>query len=168
MTDMGQTTKGFLILGAILVFLVGARTILGLIRPQSDKALIETALKESIQASKDGHPNGVLDKLSNNIQYNGTSAGGHQQEIADFIRDKKPDVVVENLDPVVTGDEATIVSPIDLKLSLLGQSMEKHVKDVTLLFKKEEDREWLIIPTHKWKLVEVHVPDASVAELIQQ
>jgi len=164
---MGKTTKTLLILGTALILLVGGRVMISVMHPQDDKALIRTALADSIQASKDGRPGGVMDKLSDNIKYNGQSGAGYQRDIARYIRTSKPDVEVQNTDPVVSGDEATIVSPVKLTLSLLGQSTSRNLKDVTIVFKKEADHDFLIIPSTRWKLAEVRVPDASVADLVQ-
>lgn len=159
--------KAFLALGMLLVLLLGGKVILSVMQPQDDKKLIQDALTESILASKEGRPGGVMDKLSANIKYNNQDVGGNDRDIARYIRDNKPDIVVENIDPEVKGDEATIVSPVSLKLSFLGQSVEKQLKNVTLVFRKESDREFLVFPTTRWKLAEVRVPDASVAGLIQ-
>jgi hypothetical protein len=164
---MGKSMKAFLMLGMLLVLLVGGKVVISTMQPPDDRKLIQDALAESIKASKDGRPGGVLDKLSVNIKYNNQDVSGNDRDIARYIRDNKPDIVVENTEPEVKGDEATIVSPVSMKLSLLGQSMERQMKDVTLIFRKEADREFLIFPTTRWKLAEVRVPDTSVAGLVQ-
>jgi hypothetical protein len=164
---MGTTTKTLLILGTVLVLLVGGRVMITVTHPQDDKTLIQKALTESIQASKEGRPGGVMDKLSDNIKYNGQNGSGYQRDIARFIKNSKPDIQVENLDPVVSGDEATIVSPVTLTVSMLGQSMSKRVKEVTLVFKKEEDHDFLIIPSTRWKLAEVRAAEGSFADMVQ-
>lgn len=162
---MSNATKTFLIMGTLLVLLVGGRVIVGVANPQDDKTLIQQALADSIKASREGRPGGVMEKLSDNIKFNGQNENGNQRDIARYIRESKPDVVVENTDPTINGDEATIVSPVHLSMSMLGQSIDKQMKGVTLVFRKENDRDWLIIPVKKWKLAEVQVPDAAVSEL---
>jgi hypothetical protein len=87
--------------------------------------------------------------------------------VANFIKNSRPDVTVENQQAVITGDVATIVSPVRLKLDLLGRTIDKQIDDVTIKFKKEEAMTYLIIPTRKWRLTEVRAPDASVAEFLQ-
>ena len=164
---MGKSTKAFMFVGLGLVILVGGKVIQSATRHEDDKTLIQRALAESIQASKEGRPGGVMDKLSDNLKFNGQNEGGNQNEIARYIRSSKPDVTVDNTDPVVDGDEAKIVSPVTLTLSLLGQSTSRHMKEVTIVFRKEESREWLFIPTRRWKLAEVQVPESSVADLSQ-
>ncbi len=165
---MGKSTKAFLILGALLVIVIGGRAIYSAMNPQSDTTLIKEALAESIKASREGRPGGVMDKLSDNITYNGTNEGGNSREIARYIKNSKPDVAVDNDEPEIHGNEATIVSPVTLTVSVMGQAMDRRIKDVTLTFKKEDDREWLIFPVKRWKLAEVEVPDSAVAGMIQQ
>ncbi len=164
---MRKTTKAFILLGAVLVLLVGVRVIMGVLRPPNDKALILQALSASIKASKEGRPGGVMDKISANIKYNGENEGGNSREIARFIRNSRPEVTVFQMNPIVTGDEATIISPIDLSVSLLGINQSRHLNEVTMVFRKEEDHDWLIIPSRRWKLAEVHVPSSSVDSLFQ-
>jgi len=69
--------------------------------------------------------------------------------------------------PVVTGDQATIISPVDFKVSVLGVNQDRHLKEVTIIFRKEEDRDWLIFPVKRWKLAEVHVSPSAIADLMQ-
>ena len=167
MTSMRNSTKAFMILGIVIVFAVGGRMILSVLNPPNDLALIKTALADSIKATKEGRPGGVMDKLSVNLKFNGESESGNRNEIARYIRNSRPEVTVEQIEPVVTGDEARIVSPVDLKIGLLGVNKEAHLKEVTIVFKKEEDHEWLFFPSQKWKVAEVQVPNDSVADLFQ-
>jgi len=167
MRSMGKATKGLMFLGVLLVLLVGGRAILFVLHPQNDTALIVQALAESIKASKEGRPGGVMDKLSDNLQLNGENESGNQREIARFIRDSRPDVTVDDMTPVVTGDQATIISPVDFKVSVLGVNQDRHLKEVTIIFRKEEDRDWLIFPVKRWKLAEVHVSPSAIADLMQ-
>ncbi|MDR3690543.1 MAG: hypothetical protein P4L46_14290 [Fimbriimonas sp.] len=163
---MGKQKKGLTILGIVLVLLLGGRAIVVVLSHQDDRTLIQQALKESIQASKEGRPGGVMDKLSDDIKLNGESEEGNQREIARFIRDSKPEITVQDMNPVVTGNEATITSPVDLTLSMLGIERSRHLKEVTLIFRREEGREWLVIPVSNWKLAEVHVPQSAIADLM--
>src|SRR5580658_486734 len=96
---MGKPMKAFLALGMLLVLLIGGKVILSVTHPQDDKKMIQDALSESILASKEGRPGGVMDKLSANIKYNNQDVGGSERDIARYIRSNKPDIVVENTDP---------------------------------------------------------------------
>jgi len=163
---MGKTTKALLFTGLFLVLLVGIRVMMQIANPPNDKQLIATALAESIKQSKEGRPGGVLDLLAANLKVNGESVGGNNAQVMKYIRENKPDVTVENMDPVVTGDEATLVSPVNISISFLGHSVDKQLKDVHMVFQKLDDKEWLVIPTHRWKLTEVQVQDTSMADLM--
>lgn len=165
---MGKTKKTLLFLGVFLVLLIGGRVMLSMAHQESDKSLIQKALADSIKASREGRAGGVMDKLSNQLKFNGAEYGGAGRDISRFIRDSKPDITVENDDPVISGDEGTIVSPVDLKLSMLGQSLDRHLKKVTMVFRKEDARDWLVIPVRKWKLAEVEVSESAVSDLGMQ
>ena len=167
MRSMGKSTKAFVFIGILLVVLVAGRVMLSFSTSEDDKALIQKALAESIQASREGRPSVVMDKLSSNIMFNGQNEGGNQYDIARYIRNSKPEVEVENPVPVVTGDEAIIESPVRLSLSVLGQPLSTRLKDVTLVFRKEADRKFLIIPSHSWKLAEVHVQDSHLEGMVR-
>ena len=167
MTNMRTSTKALTLLATAFVLVIGGKAIYAVLNPPDDKALIKAALNESIKATKEGRPGGVIDKLSMNLKYNGESEAGNQTEIARYIRNSRPDITVEKPEPVVVGDEARIVTPVDLNLDQLGMKMSKHLKDVTLVFHKEDARDWFIFPNQKWKLAEVDVPDSSVADLFQ-
>lgn len=157
----------------IVLLLVGVAVVLGIVRvgiavatKPDDQKLIEAALAESVKASKEGRPGGVMDFLSDRLKINNTDPGSRTQ-IANFIRDSRPDVVVSNHRAVITGDEARIVSPVDVQMNFLGQMQNRHLSEVTLTFRKEEATEYLVIPTTKWRLVDVQIPDASVYEFLQ-
>jgi len=165
---MGKTKKTLLFLGVFLVLLIGVRVMVGMTHQESDKSLIQKALAESIKASRKGRAGGVMDKLSSQLKFNGSDYGSAGRDISRFIRDSRPDITVENDDPVISGDEGTIVSPVDLKLSMLGQSLDRHLKKVTMVFRKEDARDWLVIPVRKWKLAEVEVSESAVSDLGMQ
>ncbi len=109
-----------------------------------------------------------MDKLSEHIKFNGQSEAGNERDIARYIRQSKPDITVQNMDPEVSGDEAKIISPVTVSMGLLGQSMGQTLKKVTITFRREDDHEWLIFPVKRWKLAEVETTDASVADLATQ
>lgn len=150
--------KTILVVVGILVVLVGVRTIMSLGKPD-DKQLVREALAESIAASKEGRPGGVMDKISDKLMVNSQQVASMGQ-IANWIRDSKPDVEVKNQDPVIIGEEAQITSPVRVKLTFPGGAgFDQTIDDVTLIFAKESATDWLIIPTTKWRLREVKLPD---------
>jgi hypothetical protein len=106
-----------------------------------------------------------MDKLSMNVKVNDQDYSGNSRQIADFIRNSKPDVSFSVKKAIITGDEARIVSPANLKVQVFNQTMDRDISSVTLVFKREDDREYLVIPVKKWKLTEVRVDPSVVGEL---
>jgi hypothetical protein len=158
--------KPILVIAAILAVLVGVRVVMGL-APQDDKKLVREALAESIKASREGRPGGVMDKISDKLTVNGDQRVSNPQ-IADWIRNSKPDIVVQKQDPVIIGEEAQITSPVRVKLQLPignGTAFDQTISDVTLVFAKESATDWLIIPTTKWRLREVKLPEDVATQL---
>lgn len=121
----------------------------------TDEAQIASALRESTQASHDGRANGVLDLLSRRLQLNGSPVDSDTASLSRYIRNQKPTVVVADPHALVTGDEARIVSPITISVNVLGQSIERKLNSVTLIFRRESFREWGIFPRSRWRLSEV-------------
>jgi hypothetical protein len=150
--------KPILIIAAILVVLVGIRAIT-MLGGADDKTLVREALDESIKASKEGRPGGVMDKISEKLTVNDQQVASMGM-IANWIKNSKPDVNVLKRDPVIMGETAQITSPVRVQLSLPGGSnFDQTIDGVTLVFAKENATEWLIIPTSKWRLKEVKLPD---------
>lgn len=148
----------FLTLGVVVALLVLRFT---LFAPQpDDQALIAQALKESIEASKEGRAGGVLDLLSRKFKINEQAPG--RFDIAKFIREHKPDVTVYNKTAIVSGDTARIDTPVEVKLSYLNQNFDQRIDNVTLIFQKEEAHKFLVIPTTAWRLTDVEVPNNSI------
>jgi hypothetical protein len=150
----------------VIVVLVALRFGLPAIHHPDDRTLIHQALADSIQASKEGRPGGVLDKLSDKFKINDMEPGTRHQ-IADFIRNSRPDVVIKNDTVQFVGDEARMVTPVEIQANVLGQNMSRTLNPVTLVFRKEDATEYLIIPTRAWKLAEVQVHEQAVTEFLQ-
>jgi hypothetical protein len=162
--------KGKALIGiavAVLAIIV-VRVVINRINAPNDQQQIQAALAESIKASKEGRPGGVMDKLSASLKLNDMDTSGNRNQIAQFIKNNQPDVNVLNPKAIITGDEAQIVSPVELEMNILGQKMQRTMESVTLIFRKEDDMEYLVFPTKKWKLAEVQVPEDAVAQFMQQ
>ena len=155
--------KPILVLAAILVVLVGARAVLSMGGGDDKKQIVE-ALQESIKATKEGRPGGVMDKISDHFTINDTDVVARGQ-IINWIKNLKPDITVSHQDPVITGDEAQITSPVSIKGKGMGIDFDRTVEGITLIFAKESATEWLVIPTKKWRLKDVKVPDDIAAQL---
>ena len=160
--------KPLIWIAVIIVAVVGVRVLISQLNQPSDQQLIQTALADSIKASKEGRPGGVMDLLSKNLTLNDMDTSPNRGQIAKFIKENQPDVNVENKHAVIAGDEAQIISPVALEMNFLGQKMSRNIDEVTLIFKRESDMEYLIFPTKKWKLAEVRAPDDAVQQLMSQ
>jgi hypothetical protein len=137
------------VLLALAVVLVGGRFIYGALNHPDDKVLIKQALTEAIQASKEGRAGGVVDKLAENFKVNDMETG--MKQVATFIKNNHPEVVVNDIDPIVSGDTAQINSDVVVKVSFLNGAAVTF-KDAQIQFKKESTTEWLIFPTERWRL----------------
>lgn len=163
---MNRIPKAVLYIGLAVVVLVALRLTVFAPRP-NDQELIKEALDQSIQASKEGRPGGVMDIISEKFNINGMRPGS-RWDIAKFIRDSKPDVVVEDTTAFVDGDKARITSPVQLKMSFLNQKWDRRVDDVTIVFEKEDARRYLIFPTRKWRLTDVVLPPDAAQQIVPE
>lgn len=123
----------------------------------SDEVLIQTALAEAIQASKDGKSGPVLDFVSRNATYNGEGSGD-RREIDKFIKQYRPDVKILNPRPTIQGDQATIVSPVELKMSLLNIGASTSIPEVTINLRRETAFKWIVVPTTQWRVASIEAP----------
>ncbi|MCH7944821.1 MAG: hypothetical protein IIC73_02225 [Armatimonadetes bacterium] len=154
------------IIASSAVVLAGL-TVLFIVTAPSDEDLIRTALEESVQASRDGRPGGVLDHLSRSLTFNGIPVGS-RADIAEFVRKSKPDIELGPVEPVIDGDVATVVTSVRVNVTLPGFSADQTVAQVQIRLARQTGVRWLLFPGTKWRISEVTVPDlASVPQLIQ-
>lgn len=128
-----------------------------------DARLIKDALSESLLASKEGRPGSVMDLLSDKLKLNDQEAGPRRQ-IAEFIKNSRPEITVKNVEPVINPTEGTakITSSVHLKVGAFGQNIDTDIPNVTLTFKREDAMQWAVIPVKQWKLSDVTVPIESI------
>lgn len=158
--------RAYGVLALLLLAVVGLRVLTLYTGQKDDKSMIQESLRQALEAGRQGKAGGVLDLLSNSLTVNQQSTEGNISRVADFIRKQKPDVTVPNQQPIVTGDEARIISPVTVKTSLpiIGDKTFT-LKDVVLVFKKETAREYLVFPVSKWRLTEVQAPADAFSQL---
>ena len=121
-----------------------------------DKTLITEAITEAQKASREGRPGGVLDFLNlRDLKFNDMDIPGAGGDIANYIKNQKPDIQFAKIEPIVTGDDARIESPATVSVSILSFSKEVPIPNVIIKLKRETDREWLFIPKKKWKITEI-------------
>jgi len=135
----------------------------GLLAPQpSDSELIQKALDDALQASKEGRPGSVLDLLANDFAVNGQrfSAG----QIADRIRKMKPDIDFANREATIEGEKASLTSNVKLSISLPAVSID--IPNVQVEFQQESGTRMLFFPAKKWRMTTVTVPDESYNQVM--
>ena len=151
---------------AIVLTVLGLAAMLLVLRltifapPNNDQQQIAQALQNSIQASKEGRPGGVLDLLSDKFKINEQSPGTFN--VAKFIRNQKPDITVANTTAVVSGDTARIDTAVHVKFSYLTQTFDQNIPNVTLVFQREEGHKYIFFPTTEWHLTNVEVPNNAI------
>lgn len=148
---------------AIAAVLFGYRVISDLSARGNDQTQIRVALNESIKASKDGRPGGVLDMFSQNLTLNRQDMPVDRSQIAQFIKNYKPSVEIPNQEVQIIGEEARMISPMEMSIGTFGS---RTVREATFIFKKEPDRLYGIIPTSKWRLTDVTVDEGVIQDLV--
>jgi hypothetical protein len=146
------------IVGVLLIGKVG----LGFLNQPDDKTLISQAIKEAQSASKEGRPGGVLDFLSFDLDVNGNKVEGTRRDIAQYIKNSKPDIELTSIEPIITGEDARLETPATVKIGVAMFSKAVTIPSVVVNLKKEVDREWFIIPKKSWKITQIR---ADLSEL---
>lgn len=144
--------RKLLLVGGIVGVL--AVVLLVVLSAPNDRQLIQEAIDESIQASQEGKPGGVLEYLSNSLTYNNVPAG-NRREIGEFIKTFKPKVTVLEPEPTIDGNTATIVSPVELALGVGPISKPFTIEQVRITLRKETGTRYGILPWAKWRVSDV-------------
>lgn len=130
-----------------------------------DEVLISEALDESIQASREGRPGGVLDFISNNLRVDGIGPVSKGQ-VARLIRENKPEVEITSRKTTVAGATAEMVADVRIKgtvqVMAFSAGFDRTFKGIRLGFAKEEARKYLIVPVRTWRLTEVNIPGDQI------
>jgi hypothetical protein len=144
--------------GAAGVALVAVLVAVYVFGPKDDE-LIYGAIQDSVQASEEGRPYGVLEHLMGSFTYNDTVP--NRGQIAMVIRDLKPKVTLMGRDLRIEGNDATFKSPARVVLSGQG-SFELPM--VTVSLERHTGTRWMIFPYSKWRISKVSADqlDASV------
>ena len=160
-----MSSKAKLLVGVVVAIALAIPVLMILARDnRPDDVLIREALAESIEASREGRPGGVMDFISNQLKIN-QQGGISQGQIARWIRDNKPDVKVIDTEIKVAsdGESAELTSDVEVKgeigVAIAKQKFERTFTGVRMTFQKEDGRKFLIIPSKVWRLTAVDVPD---------
>ena len=138
---------------AIVLVGVGTMLLTALNQP-SDDELIRQALVEAGTGGRDGTPGGVMEYLSRGLTLNDQAAGS-RAEIADFIRKAKPEVTFGEIKPTITGDQARVITPVTLSMSLFGASQTQTFSNVEITLQREMGTTYGVIPTPRWRIASV-------------
>lgn len=129
-----------------------------LTRP-SDQVLIKRALDEAISGSREGRTGPVMDFVSKSLEVNSDSYGISRNQISNFIKKSQPDVKIDNPNPVINGSEATIQSPVRVKMKLAMFETPEFNVNAKITLAKESSLEWLILPVAKWRITKIEAED---------
>lgn len=157
---------GLVLVGVAVLILLAAFGI-GLLRQPSDAQLVRQAIEEAAKAAREGRPGGVLDNLSAEASLNGQTAPS-LGAIADTIRRFRPDVELQPADPKIIGDEARVATSGTVTVGLAAAKTSLPISKVTVVLAKEPDTFMLLIPTHKWRVTRVELPDEVAQTLLAQ
>ncbi|MBS1723743.1 MAG: hypothetical protein JSS66_12410 [Armatimonadetes bacterium] len=133
----------------------------------SDRQLIAQALQDSCQASREGRPGGVMDYLSSSMRYNGEPIGD-RREVARYIKQTRPEVVILNPTPVINGQTATVVSPVEVKISIGPMPVSMRLENVRITLSRETGFKWLVVPAPKWRITEIKADEIDVSQWLSQ
>lgn len=142
------------------VVALAALAVLFIATAPSDEELIRQAIAESTEASREGKPSEVLDYLSKSLTFNGQPVF-ERQELAKYVRLAKPDIQFGSYDPIIDGDEATVVADARVKFSFQSWNIDQSVPGVEVKLAKETGLRWLILPGARWRITDVKAPDLA-------
>jgi hypothetical protein len=157
---MSMGKKLALIFGGLI--LIGV-IIFPLFNGPTDEEMILEVLQQSADASEAGQPGGVLDALSRTITYNGRPVSD-RSEVAEFIKTSHPSIDFLDLRTTIEEDEANVLADIELGMAG-GLGPKFNLNGVEIRLAKETGTKWLIIPTPKWRIVEIKTPSFDAGSL---
>ena len=151
--------------GGIVGLLLLGKIGLGFLNQPDDKTLITEAIKEAQKASREGRPGGVMDFLSVSLNVNGAEVEGNRREVWNMIKDQKPDIEFTKIEPIITREDARFESPANVKVGIAMISRTVTIPNVVINLKKEEARQWFIIPEKSWKITQIRAPMEDLTSL---
>ncbi len=151
-------SKFFWLVVGVFVAVYGFRYLQLTLFGPSDKDQIVAALNRSLDAGRKGEDGGVLEYLSGDFKIN-AEVPASKGQIANYIRQSKPDVTVTGpVAPTVSDQTATVTVPMHVKTTIMSMPIDQTLNDVTITFQKETDMDWGVIPVSKWRIKSVYLP----------
>ncbi|MCG9894437.1 MAG: hypothetical protein MH204_03030 [Fimbriimonadaceae bacterium] len=122
--------------------------------------MIDAALEEAVQASREGRPFGVLEHMAGNFQFNGQAAGD-RSDIIRYVRTLKPDVKIQDRRLTLDGDSATWTTPVKIVFgdSESGVGGTFEIPDVKIHFRRSFGTRMTFFPYSSWKMERVDAPN---------
>lgn len=156
----------------VVKWLVGVMVLCGIslllingLKSGDDRKLIQEALDESIKASREGKPGGVLENISVNFKFNDSEIGG-RGDIGQYVKQMRPDVEILQRDPTISGDTAKIISDVKVRFKLGPVESEQRVENVVITLQRETGTKFGVIPVKKWRIVTVSAPTFDPASAL--
>jgi len=129
-----------------------------------DQDLINQALKESVDASREGRSGSVMEYLSRSLKYNEIPVE-NRAEVARYIRNSKPEIYLENTAALINGDSAQVVTPADLRVAVGPMPVTLHIDRVVITLGRETGTRFLVLPAPIWRIREVHADGLDLSQL---
>lgn len=125
---------------------------------------VRERLEEVRQAIERRDLNTIMDAISDDFEAFGYSPDRLRVEIASaFRRGVKPHVRYTNPSVNVIGKEATVNMQVEVWWEEQGFVGRHEPTDIQLYLRKEPAHKWLVIPTEKWRVVDIE--GVSIGEL---
>jgi hypothetical protein len=150
--------KKWLIVSGVVA--LAALTVLYFVTAPSDEEMIRAAITESTEASREGRQSEVLDYLSRNLTFNGQPMFD-RNEIGRYVRLAKPEVEFGGYEPVIQGDQATVVADVRVKFNFQQMNLDQTFPGIEVKLAKENGLRWLVLPGSKWRITDVTAPDLA-------
>lgn len=154
---MAKKVAAGLVLVALIALGLGAY-----LSGPSDEQLVREALQDSIEASRNGQPGGVLEHLSRSLTFNEVPVES-RQDVANFIRNSRPSVELLTSDPPIRfeGSTAEMVADFHVAVAFGMVSIDQSIRGVVVRFRRESGTRWLVLPASRWRIAEVSAPDIN-------
>jgi hypothetical protein len=139
------------IAGAVGILLfIGALIGVYAFGPKDDE-MIYDALEDSIQASQEGRPYGVLERLASGFTYNSEQVTS-RADVARVIRELRPKVTILSRELRIEEDEALLTSPASV---MFGEGGRVDLPRVDIVFQRTSGFRWVFFPYANWKVKSV-------------
>lgn len=128
----------------------------------SDQVLIKQALDAAVADAREGKTGKVMELLSSKAMFAGADIP--RGEVGNYIKNAKPDFTIITPTPIIEGDKAVIVSPVDVSLKVAIVSTPPVRINSRIELTKEKHMSFFLVPTSSWKITKIEA-DGTPPEL---